>query len=100
MALRGPRQLLAVVSCAVIAIGACTSDRTPTGPVVLGESPQDTHDHGKTANVSQDLSVGNFQGTSLPAMAGQPDAELGPWQVFNVADGDFVEHPAAAEARL
>ena len=67
MALRVPRQLLVVVSCAVVTIGACTSDRAPTGPVVLGEVQQDTHDHGKTAKVSQDLSLGNFQGTSLPA---------------------------------
>ena len=67
MALRGPRQLLVVVSCAVATIGACTSDRTPTGPLVLGESSQDTHDHGKTAKVSQDLSAANFFGTSLPA---------------------------------
>ncbi|MBI5770251.1 MAG: DNA replication and repair protein RecF [Verrucomicrobia bacterium] len=37
-------------------------------------------------------------GTSLPATAGQPDGELGTWQVFRVADGDFAEEVAAAEA--
>ena len=32
-----------------------------------GESTQDTHDHGSTARVSQELSAASFQGTSLPA---------------------------------
>ena len=34
---------------------------------MLGESQQDTHDHGTTAKVSQDLSASQFFGTSLPA---------------------------------
>ena len=67
MALHAPRQLLAVGTCAAIMIAACTSDRAPTGAVVLGESQQDTHDHGRTAKVSQDLSSAQFFGTSLPA---------------------------------
>ncbi len=67
MVLFGPRQLLAVVSSAVVTIAACTSDRVPSG-LVLGESsPQDTHDHSRTAKVSQDLSANQFFGTSLPA---------------------------------
>jgi peptidoglycan/xylan/chitin deacetylase (PgdA/CDA1 family) len=67
MALRAPQQVLAVAACAALAFAACTSDRAPSGAVVIGDSPQDSHDHGKTAKVSQDLSSTNFQGTSLPA---------------------------------
>jgi peptidoglycan/xylan/chitin deacetylase (PgdA/CDA1 family) len=68
MALHAPKQLLAVAACTALAFAACTSDRAPSGPVVLGESHEgDPHDHGRTAKVSQDLSSGNFQGTSLPA---------------------------------
>lgn len=67
MALLAPRRLLAVGTCAALMVAACTSDRAPAGAVVLGESQQDTHDHGRTAKVSQDLSSANFQGASLPA---------------------------------
>ncbi len=67
MALRAPSRLLAVAICAAIVVTACTSDRAPAGPIVLGESQHDTHDHGKTAKVVQDLSSSQFFGTSLPA---------------------------------
>jgi MYXO-CTERM domain-containing protein len=67
MALRAPKQVLAVASCAALAFAACTSERAPGGSVVMGETTRDTHDHGRTANVSQDLSASNFFGTSLPA---------------------------------
>jgi peptidoglycan/xylan/chitin deacetylase (PgdA/CDA1 family) len=67
MDFRAPRRLLAAASCAAITIAACSSDRAPSGGVMVGESSRDTHDHGRTATVSQDLSATSFQGTSLPA---------------------------------
>lgn len=67
MAFRAPKHVLAIAASSALAFAACTSDRAPLSAVVLGESQQDTHDHSRTAKVSQDLSSANFQGTSLPA---------------------------------
>ena len=67
MALRTPRQLLTSATSAALLIAACNSDRAPASAIVIGESQQDTHDHGRTAKVSQDLSAAQFFGTSLAA---------------------------------